>query len=720
MLYNSVIDDDLTVELTLKYQEGKDANNDPILAEIMDSFDLDQAISITYYGFQAPSITGKAPVGNLIADEDKGLKVGPVDVEPWFKDIGDDLGNLTFSVQQLTPEISPFLDGTMLDLNLAKDWNGRGNISVTATDPHGVSFTWFVSIHVLEKNDQPMVTNPRIIALDSESPTVPRTRDTIMGVWEWFDIDGDNEPTSHVIKWYLNGTHMPTYDNNIKVENVYAGQIWNYTIYPADNLGISGGEYGIPAHSPPVMIGNIPPRLNSASIKTLNPTTLTDLMASPGLWDDPETNVVTFNYLWEKKTQSGYESIGAPNSPILDHRFTTRGDTIRVKVWVSDGFSISEVRTSEVYIRNSAPYISSAKLMPSLVDENTGRVYIKDLIWGDPDGDLVTISYQWYVRGYPIAISDTWSEIQKTEGNWNYPANISVGITPYDSNNLPGVTFYLSVYVTPTDTDGDGLLDDANGNGKNDPNDDKDDDQDGFFDDWEIELKTNPKDRFDMPLDSDGDGLPDGDNKNSLAWMDLDDDNDGIPDIHPDNPDMNDPIWFDTRPKTASRPGDMDYDGKGDDQDEDIDGDGVLNEDDYAPRDASISKAPTEKETLWIQILTLLLVLLIIIAVFVFLYLVYNGTINLPTQAPPPVSGSDAEAIYDDDGPGVAKLPPMMDDADEMEELDNMSICSSCGDLVSVEEPMCPNCGAEFEDMEEEEDDEEELDFDDDDDDYED
>jgi hypothetical protein len=124
-----------------------------------------------------------------------------------------------------------------------------------------------------------------------------------------------------------------------------------------------------------------------------------------------------------------------------------------------------------------------------------------------------------------------------------------------------------------------------------------------------------------------------------------------------------------------------------------------------------VTKAPKETETLWIQILTLLLVVVIIAAIIVFVYLVYNGTINLPTQAPPPVSDSGAEAIYDEE-PGVAKLPPKVDDLEEMEELDNMSMCSSCGELVSLEEPMCPNCGAEFEDMEE---DDEEFDFDEDD-----
>ena len=303
------------------------------------------------------------------------------------------------------------------------------------------------------------------------------------------------------------------------------------------------------------------------------------------------------------------------------------------------------------------------------------------------------------------------NEIYKNQGNWNYPANISVSITPYDSNNLDGIPFSLTVYVTPTDTDGDTLLDDADGNGRNDPNDDKDDDNDGYEDEWEEFMDSDPKDPLNKPLDTDGDGLPDGDTGNTQDWMDLDDDNDGVWDVHPDNADMSKPVWYDTFPKTASMPGDMDFDGIGNDQDPDIDGDGVPNDKDYARWDPDISKAPEQRETLWIQILTLLLVFVIIFAIAVFVYLVYNGTITLPTNAPPAVEGEGAEAIFEEE-PGLAKLPPKEDDVEELEELENISTCSNCGELVSLDEPECPNCGAVFEDAEEDEYEEEEFSFD--------
>ncbi|MBN1539041.1 MAG: right-handed parallel beta-helix repeat-containing protein, partial [Candidatus Thermoplasmatota archaeon] len=555
---DDVYDDLVDVKITMTYEEGETAEGTPMMASITDIFQLDHGFSATYYGYQAPRKTAKFP-GKLQALEDKGFKDGAVDISPWFTDIGNDKGNLTYSAGKLTEQIVPMLDGSMLTINLEKDWNGLGNITVSAVDPHGVMLTLLVNINVAGTNDQPVAFNPRIIALNSESPTVPRTGDTIRGTWEWHDIDGDPEPQGHIIKWFLNGTHVKKYDDRIEVDRVFAGQLWNFTLYPADNIGISSGIYGEPVHSYPVIIGNLPPTLSSVYFKTTNPTTLTDLRIQTGFWDDPETNVVTFNYLWERKTSTGHEALGAQNSPILDHRFTTSGDTIRVKVWVSDGIAISNVRTAEVYIRNSEPYIDSARLMPLVVDENTQKVYVDDLICIDPDGDPVTLRYLWFVKDYPIAISDMSNGLLKSHGNWNYPATIKVNITPYDENNdLQGTTLTLSIDVTPTDTDGDGLFDDANGNGRNDQNDDPDDDNDGYLDEWEIFLGTDPKDPLDKPLDSDGDGKPNGDPGNTQPWMDLDDDNDGVWDVHPENPDMNNPIWYDTHPTTASMPGDYD------------------------------------------------------------------------------------------------------------------------------------------------------------------
>ncbi|OYT47447.1 hypothetical protein B6U83_04965, partial [Thermoplasmatales archaeon ex4484_36] len=56
------------------------------------------------------------------------------------------------------------------------------------------------------------------------------------------------------------------------------------------------------------------------------------------------------------------------------------------------------------------------------------------------------------------------------------------------------------------DTDGDGLFDDYNGNGRNDGADDTDDDGDGYLDEWEEFMGTNPLDPSSKPTDTDATG----------------------------------------------------------------------------------------------------------------------------------------------------------------------------------------------------------------------
>ena len=65
---------------------------------------------------------------------------------------------------------------------------------------------------------------------------------------------------------------------------------------------------------------------------------------------------------------------------------------------------------------------------------------------------------------------------------------------------------------------------------------DLDDDNDSYLDEWEEFLGTNPKNSYDKPLDTDDDGIPNGDANNSQQWMDTDDDNDGFADNEDDYP----------------------------------------------------------------------------------------------------------------------------------------------------------------------------------------
>jgi hypothetical protein len=102
--------------------------------------------------------------------------------------------------------------------------------------------------------------------------------------------------------------------------------------------------------------------------------------------------------------------------------------------------------------------------------------------------------------------------------NFTEPGNYTVSLVVTDaSGNSNNDTMDITVLL---DTDEDGIENNA----------DDDDDGDGYLDTWEEFLGTDPEDENDFPMDSDGDGIPDGDATNSQPWMDTDDNDDGVPD----------------------------------------------------------------------------------------------------------------------------------------------------------------------------------------------
>lgn len=156
-----------------------------------------------------------------------------------------------------------------------------------------------------------------------------------------------------------------------------------------------------------------------------------------------------------------------------------------------------------------------------------------------------------------------------------------------------------------TDTDNDDIGNNA----------DEDDDNDGFLDEWEEVLDTDPLDDADSPLDTDDDGIPDGNANNSEPWMDIDDDEDGAldsedafpldstEDTDTDNdgtgnnadPDDDDDDVADTDdafPLDLAESVDTDGDGMGNNADTDDDDDGVLDTEDFDPLDPNVSADP--------------------------------------------------------------------------------------------------------------------------------
>ena len=579
---------------------------------------------------------------NLNALEDLGFKDSPQDVSGWFTDSPQDLPLLVYTVDSLTPQITPSLSGTILDISLEKDWNGVGTIRLTATDPNGKSATYPITINVLPVNDVPIASNPRIIVQGTGS-TTPYSGDTIVAVWDYFDVDGDIEPPTKRIFWWLNGVRAPQYDGMTTISDVQAGQIWNFTVYPADPLSFGTNKFGDPVSSSMVIIRNMAPTLSGVSLTPRTPYTDTDLKAVLGEWNDPDSSLLTFHYMWEKKTGGvgSWIVLNAPDSPILDSSFFSKGDVIGVKAWVFDGYDRSEIRSDTVTIINSPPRIKSAGFEPTVIDETTLYVRATNIEHFDPDSDYVIFEFDWTIEGIPVGGNSDY--LYKTPNTWSYPSrvNISVVITPIDSEGARGEPLSLSIKYTPKPTNGE------------DPG---------------------------VVWDSDGDGWPD---THEPQYMSL----------YPNGTSKGVPFYLDP---TEWR--DTDGDGIGDNSDPDIDGDGVPNELDAFPYDAKRWRN-VEDEDEGLSPLELILIAVLILLILIIgtaMYSVYTGMLKLPTNAPPEIVGNREKEEPVEDKASLDAL-----EAIEDEDIEDMRVCSECGELVNLTDETCPNCESIFEDSEE-------------------
>ncbi|MCK4757266.1 MAG: right-handed parallel beta-helix repeat-containing protein [Thermoplasmata archaeon] len=206
--------------------------------------------------------------------------------------------------------------------------------------------------------------------------------------------------------------------------------------------------------------------------------------------------------------------------------------------WASTAIEDVTINDNDDPVADAGPYQTVAEGTIVIFDgsSSTDNIGIVNYTWTFNDGVQNITLY----------------EVAPTH-NFTIAGNYTVTLTVKDdASNSDAGTMMVSVNPTSiVDTDGDGVPDDqdefpddpdettdTDGDGIGD-NADTDDDDDGFLDEWEETLGTDPADSDDTPTDTDGDGIPDGDTENTKSWMDTDDDGDGVPDA--DDPDPLDP-----------------------------------------------------------------------------------------------------------------------------------------------------------------------------------
>ena len=250
-------------------------------------------------------------------------------------------------------------------------------------------------------------------------------------------------------------------------------------------------------------------------------------------------------------TTGGQSLIGVPTKVTMPLMAGSNHPAAAVSVTTSEQGSCAILATDSIYCWGVGEGVGTIgdgswtnATTPSLVSGT----------WITGDNGLTSVSGG---GDFNCAVNN-FTEVYCWGANWDG----QLGIGNFTDQNIPRlVSLDLGGYLGP-DQDGDGIADSV----------DFDNDNDGWFDIFEIPCLTDPFDSNSYPVDTDFDG--------DCDVLDTDDDNDGWLDFLEDLC-LSDPLDFD------SNPIDSDLDGICDALETDSDGDGVIDDDDPFPNNSS-------------------------------------------------------------------------------------------------------------------------------------
>ena len=187
--------------------------------------------------------------------------------------------------------------------------------------------------------------------------------------------------TVSATEWYVDGSKVSAFDGDTTIPSVAIrdGDIWYAKIRVND--GEANSDWFTTEN---ISIGsdNTAPTMVSVSITGGPFTTLDDLQATAQATDD-DNDALTYEWDWPG-------SMGVVSSSTLPSFYTSKGESWKVKVRVTDGKEYSEwMESSAVVIQNTAP-VPSVTIDQSEVFFEDEATYSYEA--SDVDGDNLQVS----------------------------------------------------------------------------------------------------------------------------------------------------------------------------------------------------------------------------------------------------------------------------------------------------------------------------------------
>jgi hypothetical protein len=206
-----------------------------------------------------------------------------------------------------------------------------------------------------------------------------------------FDADGD--VITYTYAWYKDGVRQPDLTGNtVDASYTSRDETWRCAVTASDAESAIAGSFDevtIPG-------GNNPPSAPVIAVTPVLPTTTDSLLCSLEVASsDPDGDAITYKYAWYK------DGVLQPHltGNAVKASYTTRGETWKCVVTVSDGMGGSSGGFCEASIHNcppSPPLVQISPDKPLTMDDLECSITTPS---SDADGDAVSYTYAWYKDG---------------------------------------------------------------------------------------------------------------------------------------------------------------------------------------------------------------------------------------------------------------------------------------------------------------------------------
>ncbi len=256
--------------------------------------------------------------------------------------------------------------------------------------------TWNVTVTPSDGTDDGAPAQSSTLLVVNSIPVVNSAEITPNDALESEDLslvytssDADNDPRTFETEWYVDDSKVSAFDGDTTIPSVAIrdGDIWYAKIRVND--GEVDSDWFTTEN---ISIGsdNTAPTMVSVSISGGPFTTIDDLQATAQA-TDVDNDALTYEWDW-----LGVE--GEPSSSTLPSFYTSKGESWKVKVRVTDGKEHSAwMESSAVVIQNTAPVLSNVEIEQDQVYFDNEATYTFEA--SDVDSDQLQVSELWSLNG---------------------------------------------------------------------------------------------------------------------------------------------------------------------------------------------------------------------------------------------------------------------------------------------------------------------------------